>query len=291
MTVLAFILVLLSAVSHATWNLLTKRAINKEVFLWLLLVSAGVLLMPLSVFVIWNDPISYPGWWFILGTVFLHVLYFVFLGRSYTHADLSLVYPLARGIGPALVPIIGAFLLKEVIAPLAIIGIISVVLGIFAVYWWGSFREVLRDPLKIFREPGARYALLTGLVIAAYSVWDKVGVSYVNPFLYMYFLVLGSALVLAPYIWHFHGIMIVKAEIKRRIGSIIPSGLLVFLAYGLILFVLQFSRVSYISPIREVGIVIGVVFGTLLLGEPFSKGRVTGSCLIVAGLIFISLAP
>ena len=291
MTVLAFILVLLSAVSHATWNLLTKRAINKEVFLWLLLVSAGVLLMPLSVFVIWNDPISYPGWWFILGTVFLHVLYFVFLGRSYTHADLSLVYPLARGIGPALVPIIGAFLLKEVIAPLAIIGIISVVLGIFAVYWWGSFREVLRDPLKIFREPGARYALLTGLVIAAYSVWDKVGVSYVNPFLYMYFLVLGSALVLAPYIWHFHGIMIVKAEIKRRIGSIIPSGLLVFLAYGLILFVLQFSRVSYISPTREVGIVIGVVFGTLLLGEPFSKGRVTGSCLIVAGLIFISLAP
>ena len=291
MTVLAFILVLLSAVSHATWNLLTKRAINKEVFLWLLLVSAGVLLMPLSVFVIWNDPISYPGWWFILGTVFLHVLYFVFLGRSYTHADLSLVYPLARGIGPALVPIIGAFLLKEVIAPLAIIGIISVVLGIFAVYWWGSFREVLRDPLKIFREPGARYALLTGLVIAAYSVWDKVGVSYVNPFLYMYFLVLGSALVLAPYIWHFHGIMIVKAEIKRRIGSIIPSGLLVFLAYGLILFVLQFSRVSYISPTREVGIVIGVAFGTLLLGEPFSKGRVTGSCLIVAGLILISLAP
>lgn len=291
MTTLALILVLLSAILHATWNLLAKRAINKEVFLWWVLVSSSVLLMPLFVFLIWNYPILYPGWWFILGTVVLHVFYFAFLGRSYTHADLSLVYPIARGTGPALVPIIGALLLKEVIAPLAIIGIISVVLGIFAIYWWGSFQEMLRAPLKIFREPGARYALLTGLIIAIYSIWDKVGVTYVNPFLYMYFLVLGSALVLTPYIWRYHGIRVVRIEIKRHIRSIIISGLLMFLAYGLILLALQFSRVSYISPTREVGIVIGVVFGTLLLREPFSKGRAIGSCLIVSGLVLVALAP
>jgi len=291
MTGLALILVLLSALSHAIWNLLAKRAINQEVFLWWVLVSTSVLLMPLSVFLIWNYPILYPGWWFILGTVILHVFYFTFLGRSYTHADLSLAYPIARGTGPVLVPIIGALLLKEVIAPLAIIGIISVALGIFAVYWWGSFREILRDSLKIFRESGTRYALLTGLVIAAYSVWDKVGVSYVNPFLYMYFLALGSALFLTPYIWWFHGISTIRIEIRRDIGSIILSGLLMFLAYSLILFALQFSRVSYIAPIREVGIVIGVVFGTLLLKEPFGKGRASGSFLIVAGLVQISLAP
>jgi len=291
MTGLALILVLLSALSHAIWNLLAKRAINQEVFLWWVLVSTSVLLMPLSVFLIWNYPILYPGWWFILGTVILHVFYFTFLGRSYTHADLSLAYPIARGTGPVLVPIIGALLLKEVIAPLAIIGIISVALGIFAVYWWGSFREILRDSLKIFRESGTRYALLTGLVIAAYSVWDKVGVSYVNPFLYMYFLALGSALFLTPYIWWFHGISTIRIEIRKEIRSIILSGLLMFLAYGLILFAFQFSRVSYIAPAREVGIVIGVVFGTLLLREPFGKGRAIGSCLIIAGLVLISLAP
>jgi len=291
MTALALILVLLSAVSHVTWNLLAKRAINKEVFLWWVLVSASVLLMPLAVFLIWNYPILYPGGWFILGTIVFHGFYFAFLGRSYKHADLSLAYPIARGTGIALVPIIGALLLKEVIAPQAIIGIISVILGIFAIYWWSSFREALRNSLKIFQEPGARYALLTGLIIAVYSIWDKVGVTYVNPFLYMYFLVLGSALVLTPYIWRFHGIRIARIEIKRHIRSIILSGLLMFLAYGLILLVLQFSRVSYISPTREVGIVIGVVFGTLLLGEPFSKGRVIGSCLIISGLILISLAP
>ncbi len=290
MTTLALILVLLSAVAHATWNFLIKRAANQEVFIWWVLISISVLLSPLAAILIWRYPISYPGWWFILGTVVLHALYFVFLGRSYTCADLSLVYPIARGTGSVLVvPVIGVLLLKEIITTLAIVGIISVVLGIFTVYWWGQFQKVFHDPFRFFREAGARYTLLTGLVIAVYSVWDKMGVSYVNPFLYMYFLVLGSALFLAPYICRIHSTK-VRIEVKRRAGSIIMSGLLMFISYGLILFALQFSRVSYISPAREVGVVVGVLFGTLMLGEPFGKGRVLGSCLIVSGLVLISLA-
>lgn len=292
MTTLALILVLLSAVAHATWNFLAKRATNQEVFIWWVLISISVLLLPLAAILIWRYPISYPGWWFIFGTVVLHALYFVFLGRSYTYADLSLAYPVARGTGAALlVPVIGALVLKEIITTLAIVGIISVVLGIFTVYWWGQFQKFLHDPFRFFREAGARYALLTGLVIAVYSVWDKMGVSYVNPFLYMYFLVLGSTLFLAPYICRIHGTKAIRIEIKRKTGSIIISGFLMFIAYGLILFALQFSRVSYISPAREVGIVIGVLFGTLMLGEPFGKGRILGSCLIVFGLVLISLAP
>jgi len=290
-TTLALILVLLSAVAHATWNFLAKRATNQEVFIWWVLISISVLLLPLAAILIWRYPISYPGWWFISGTVVLHSLYFVFLGRSYTYADLSLVYPVARGTGPALVPVIGVLLLKEIITTLAIVGIISVVLGIFTVYWWGQFQKVFHDPFRFFREAGARYALFTGLVIAVYSVWDKMGVSYVNPFLYMYFLVLGSTLFLTPYVCRIHGTKAIRIEMKRKTGSIIMSGLLMFIAYGLILFALQFSRVSYIAPAREVGIVIGVLFGTLMLGEPFGKGRVLGSCLIVFGLVLISLAP
>ena len=291
MTTLALILVLLSAVAHATWNFLAKRATNQDVFILWVLISISVLLLPLAAILIWRYPILYPGWWFIFGTVVLHSLYFVFLGRSYAYADLSLVYPVARGTGPALVPVIGALVLKEIITTLAIVGIISVVLGIFTVSWWGQFQKVFHDPLRFFREAGARYALLTGLVIAAYTVWDKMGVSYVNPFLYMYFLVLGSALFLTPYVCRIHGTKAIRIEMKGKTVSIIISGLLMFIAYGLILLALQFSRVSYIAAAREVGVVIGVLFGTLMLGEPFGKGRVLGSCLIVFGLVLISLAP
>ncbi|KPK20153.1 MAG: hypothetical protein AMJ70_08375 [Dehalococcoidia bacterium SG8_51_3] len=291
MTGLALISVLLAALSNATWNLLAKRAINQHVFFWCALVSSSLLFFPLLVFLIWKYQILYPGWWFIFGTVILHVLYFVFLGRSYARADLSLVYPIARGMGPALVPIIGALLLKEVITLPAIAGITCVVVGIFTVYWWGNFMEVLHDPLRIFKESGSRFALLTGMVIAAYSIWDKVGVSYVNPFLYQYFLILGSALFLTPYVWRFHGIGAIRIETAKKFKTIVLSGLLMFLSYGLILFALQFTRVSYVAPAREVGIVIGVLYGSLLLKEPFGKGRIIGSSLIIAGLVLISLAP
>jgi drug/metabolite transporter (DMT)-like permease len=291
MTIFALVLVLLSAMAHATWNLLAKRAINQEVFIWWLLIAISVLLLPLAVVLIWQNPIVYPGWWFVLGTVVLHAFYFVFLGRSYTYADFSLVYPIARGVGPSLVPVIGVVVLKETVTPLAIAGIVTVVLGIYTVYWWGRLPQVLRDPFKLFREAGARYALLTGLVIAVYSVWDKMGVRYVNPFLYMYFLALGSALFLAPYVLRVYNVRIIRIEIQRKAGSIVIAGLLMFLAYGLILLALQFSRVSYISPSREVGIVMGVVLGIIILKEPFGKGRVLGSCLIVLGLVLIAIAP
>jgi len=289
MTIFALILVLLSAMAHATWNFLAKRATNQEIFIWWLLVAISALLLPVAAILWWQNPVFYPGWWFILGTVILHTVYFFFLGKSYKYADLSLVYPIARGSGPALVPVLGVVVLKEVITPLAITGIITVIVGIYTLYWWGHLQQILRDPFRFFREAGARYALLTGLIIAAYSVWDKVGVSYVNPFLYMYFLALGSALFLAPYILRVYGISVIQAERKRNMSGILIAGMLMFLAYGLILLALQFSQVSYIAPSREVGIVLGVILGTMILGEPFGKGRIIGSCLIVLGLALIAL--
>jgi len=122
-------------------------------------------------------------------------------------------------------------------------------------------------------------------------VWDKVGVGYVNPFLYMYLLALGTALFLTPQVLWSNGTSAIRTEIKKNIGSIVMAALLMFLAYALILFALQFSRVSYIAPSREIGIVMGVILGTLFLKEPFGKGRVLGSCFIVFGLVLISLAP
>ena len=284
-------LVLLSAVAHAGWNYLLKRGSNQEVFVWWAQVSISVLLLPLALFLAWRYPIIYPGWWFIIGTIVLHILYFVFLGRSYRHADLSIVYPVARGIGPALVPILAVVLLDETISPPAIAGIVAVVLGIYTAYWWGQASQIFSDPFRLLKEPGTRYAVMTGLIIAAYSMWDKVGVRYVNPFLYMYLMSFGVALGMAPYLLRSCGTGLIRTEWRISSRGIVVVALLMFLAYGLVLTTLQFSRVSYIWPSREVGIVIGVLLGVLVLKEPYGTGRILGSCLIVLGLVLIVLAP
>ena len=290
MTGLSLALVLLSAVAHASWNLLLKYGRNQEVFVWWLQIAIIVLLAPLAMIIVWQDPIEGPGWWFIIGTSLLHVLYFLFLSRGYVHADLSLVYPLARGTGPALVPVLGVVLLDERVSGLAIAGITAIVGGVFTVYWWGQVSQILADPFKLLREPGTRYALLTGLTIAGYSVWDKVGVGYVNPLLYMYLLSLGTALGLAPYMVWRHGIGTMRRELKFNLASIVAAGMLTFTAYAMVLSALRLSRVSYVSPVREVGIVFSVLLGVVVLKEPFGRGRITGSVLIALGVLLIALA-
>ena len=165
------------------------------------------------------------------------------------------------------------------------------VVGIYTVYWWGSFGQIISDPLKLLKETGTRYAVFTGLLIASYSIWDKVGVSHVTPFLYMYLMSLGTAIGMAPYLLRTHGMQKVRSELRTNGLGIIGVALLSFLAYGLVLTALTFSQVSYIAPSREIGIVVGVLLGTLVLKEPFGRGRLLGAGLIAVGPVIITLAP
>ena len=291
MTALSLVLVLLSAVAHSSWNLLLKRSADPETFAWCLLVTASVLLAPLGVALLWFNPVGFPGLWFVLATIGLHVFYFNLLSRGYAQGDLSLVYPVARGMGPMLVPLLAVIILDETIKPLAIAGIAAIIGGIYTISWWGNFHQVLRSPMLFLRSAGIRYAVLTGLTIAAYSIVDKQGVGHVQPILYMYFLSIGTAVMLAPYILFHKGVAAVSAEWRANAVPITVAGLLTFAAYGLVLTAFSLSRVSYVAPAREVGIVIGVLMGVYLLKEPFGGGRLLGSGFIVGGLVLIALSP
>ena len=291
MTGLSLVLVLVSALAHASWNFLLKRSQDQEVFLWCLLAATTVLLAPLGVILFWKFPFGGQGWLLVAATVALHAVYFALLGRSYAHADLSLVYPIARGTGPVLVPILAVVILGETIAFPALLGIAAVVGGIYTVSLSGNFRALMRDPLALLRNPGTRYAVLTGLTIACYAIVDKVGVSRVQPFLYMYLMTLGSALLIGPYVLASKGMSAVRRELRINAGTVVVAGLLTFLAYGLVLTAFSLSRVSYVAPAREVGIVIGVLLGMIILKEPSGRGRLLGSGIIVAGLALIALSP
>lgn len=291
MTGLSLGLILLSSLAHSTWNLLLKRSGNQEVFVWCLLVAGSVMLAPLGGVLLWLNPVDQPGWWLVLATVVMHVLYFLLLGRGYAQGDLSLVYPIARGIGPMLVPVLAVVLLGETMGLLAVVGVVMILAGIYTVSWWGSFRRLVRQPLALLRNRGTRYAILTGLTISIYALIDKQGVGHVQPFLYMYLMMLGSALGLAPYMLRKQGWTAIRREGQLSLIPIAAAGLLTFLAYGLVLTAFSLSRVSYVAPAREVGIVIGVLMGVFILKEPFGGGRLLGSSFIVLGLVLIALSP
>jgi drug/metabolite transporter (DMT)-like permease len=287
MTPLVLGLVLVSACAHATWNLLLKRSGNPLIYTWNLNIVGAVVALPLALANLHAVTLTPTGWSFMLGTAVLHSFYFTLLALAYRRGDLSLAYPLARGTGVALVPVGATLFLGEHLSFLQGVAIGCIVLGLGALQFSGAFLaglKVLRPSLG----PGAGFALLTGITIAGYHLWDKVGVQHVPPSVYVPGLFLGPAVVLslilarqAPQLreaWRLHPL------------SMLAGGVLSVLAYWLILIALQAAQVSYVAPLRELGVVIGTLMGMTLLGEPAAAQRLAGAGLVTAGAITLGLA-
>ena len=291
MSFIALLLILLSALAHSSWNLLLKQSGDKETFVWWLLVTASLILSPIGFLLISQTNIDLQGWLLVLTTITLHIFYFVFLGRGYAQGDLSLVYPVARGIGPMLTPFLAIVVLNERVHILAIVGALTIVLGIYLMFWWNNFAKFAKKPSEILQTPGIGYAILTGIIISLYSLVDKKGVSSIQPFLYMYLLTLGTAIGLTPYILWKVGWKSANLELRNNITPIVIAGLLTYLAYALVLTAFSFSKVSYVAPAREIGIVVGVLMGVVILKEDLNKQRIIGSLTIMVGVICITLSP
>jgi drug/metabolite transporter (DMT)-like permease len=286
----ALALVLVSAGAHATWNLLARRSQDRLVFLWLMNVSAAVVLLPFALWRLSAAPPLPGGWIFILGTGALHVLYFYSLGRSYSSGDLSVVYPVARGTGPLLVTIAAIPLLGEVPSWLGAIGVLLVVGGVYTTHARGFALSDLLAPIRsILRDDGSRFALITGVIIACYTLWDRFGVGLVDPLLYGYFVFAIPGIVVAPVMLRLRAAE-VAAMARTGLRWCVLAACLGYLAYGLVLTAFTLAPVAYVAATREVGIVIGSLLGVVVLREPHGRGRVLGSAAICLGVIAIAVA-
>src|SRR3954468_11278455 len=161
-------LVLIAALAHAVWNLLAKGAQGGAGFVWLYTVAASVLYLPVLVaaLLIAPGPLGWTALVFMFGSGALHAVYGTLLQRGYRTGDLSLVYPLARGTGPLLSTLAAiAFFGERPSAP-ALAGAGLIVLAVLS---------LARPSAMATGEHGtaALMAVLTGVAIAAYTLWDK----------------------------------------------------------------------------------------------------------------------
>ena len=290
MTTAALFLVLSSALFHATWNLLLKRSEHKAVFFWsFTAVSFVVFLVPAIVFVV-IDGLTWTGVLFGLGSAAIHGCYGLALSRTYELGDLSSAYPVARGMGVTLIPIAGVAILGEDVSVAAGAGIGLVIVGIYAVQVQPRSLGDLLQPARALALPSSRVALLTGGIIATYSLWDKAALDHISPVILNQFNMIGYLFMLLPLAMHGQSQRL-RAEWRAHGKGIVAAGVLAPLAYVLVLVALTTSQVSYIGPAREVGIVLGAVLGVVFLKEGFGASRISGSLLVVAGVLTLGLAP
>ena len=282
-------LVLLAAISHATWNLLARRAHEKLAFLWCSTLVTSVLFLPLGGWLLLTGPPIPPAGWAVVAlSAGLEALYYWTLAQAYRYGDLSLVYPIARGTAPILVPILAVLLLGERLSGLAMAGIGLVVVGTVVIHTRGLGWPSVGAIGEVVGQRGTRYALLTGLVIASYSSLDKYGVSLVRPLLYGYLLFLGLTVTLLPLVLRQRQAL--ASEWKLHRGSIVVVGVLTPVSYLLVLLALTLAPVSYVAAAREVSVVLAALLGALVLKEGYGRQRLLGSVAIAGGLMLLVLA-
>jgi drug/metabolite transporter (DMT)-like permease len=282
-TAAALLLVLGAAVLHAGWNALTKRAGDPVVFLWCVGLAASVFYTPIALLTLAGTRFSAAAVPFVIGTIVLHALYFFTLGRAYATGDLSLVYPVARGLGVALVPVAAFLLWDERLSPLGTLGVSLVATGIFFLHWRpGAWTRAA------FLASGTGWALATGVLIASYSLLDKAGVARLHPLAYIWLMEIGSCALLTP-------VALAKADAMRREwranpGTIVAAALMSPTGYLLVLFAFQFSKTGYVVAAREMSIVLSAVIGSVWLREGGLPRRLAGATVVLAGVACVALA-
>lgn len=285
MPVSALCAVLLAAMCHAVWNLAAKRAAGSRHFVWLYSLCSLVIWSPAVVWVLWQAPPHFGTAQFLSlgGTAVLHLLYSLSLQAGYRAADLSLVYPVARGSGP-LLSFAGAVLLfGERPGPLAFVGLLLILIGIVLV-------ANLHRALQRAALPGLLWGALTGASIAAYTLNDgwAVKVLAISPFLIEYAGDGFRVIVLTPRVLADRQVLAREWRAYRRPALIVA--LLGPLGYILVLFAMRIAPVSHVAPARELATLVGTWFGARLLGEQAAAQRLVGALCIVAGVISLALS-
>jgi drug/metabolite transporter (DMT)-like permease len=291
MSTLAITLVLLSALFHALRSLFTKESGDKQIFLWLYSIFALLFFTPLFFYFLLRvgipDPLAY-AW--CAGSGLIHFSYWIFLTQSYKEGDLSHVYPIMRS-SPALVLVIAVLFLNEQVSMQGVAGILMVAVGVYFINMKQISSQELLAPIKsIVNDRSTKFAFLTLISVAFYSIVDKMAVDYIHPILFAFFHLFFGMCYYTPYIAFTKNADMIRREWNAGLMRIILSGVIGITGYALILIAFTIERVSYIVGLRQTSIVFAVIMGSHLLNEKHKGIRLAGALIIFGGGFLISLA-
>ena len=290
MSIATVLLVVLAALIHATWNLLAKRAADVgAAFVFAYTLLGCMVYAPWVTWILWRDgmPWSMPVLLCIGLSGVLHLGYNLSLQRGYQVADLSVVYPVARGTGPAVATVGAIVLLGEPAGINALIGVAAVVIGIVLIAARGRWMHFRQSQAMA----GVRWGAASGLLIAGYSVVDAYGVKVllVAPVVLDWCAHMVRLGLMLPWTvtQHQHTVQAMRGYwwLALLVGTLSP------LSYILVLAALsEGAPLSVVAPVREMSMMMGAVLAVVILHEPMDRGRLAGCLLLTVGVVLLVLS-
>jgi drug/metabolite transporter (DMT)-like permease len=268
----AVALVLLSAILHATWNAQLKGCDDRAQFMVSMCLTTGVLALICAPFVPWP---SRSSWMCVALSAVLHTVYNLLLLQNYKRSDLGSAYAIARGISPSLVTL-GAFvLMRQRPSTFAVTGVVMISAGILLL----STGEAKSDKYATVS------ALATGVVIAAYTVVDGMGVQR-SPTTLSYTVWVFASYLFMPVVLLLLR-MPVRAIALRSLPRPAGAGVFSLAAYTLVLWATHYADVGIVSALRETSVLWAVIIGRRFLGEAFTWRRTASAFIICCGVMLL----
>lgn len=270
----ALVLVLAAAVLHAAWNLVIARAEDTQAATAVALLVGVVAVAPLAI-LRWD--VRPEAWPFIAASSALELVYFWLLTTAYRRAEMSLVYPIARGMAPVIVLLVSVVVLSAGTTVAQAGGIGLVALGVVLV----------RGLRGAARWSDVALALTVAAAIASYTLVDKEGVRYADPVTYLFLILLGPAVISVGAVeWRGP-----RGRTRRAVsGWTIGGGVASVAAYGLVLAALALAPAASVAAIREVSVVIGTGLAAFVLHERVGLMRLAGAILVAVGVALVVTA-
>ena len=266
--------VLLAALMHASWNVLLKASRDRLLDTVALALGGSVLGALALPFTGSMAAAAYP---WMAASLCVHVAYFATLVRAYQHADLSLAYPLMRGLAPVLVALV-APLFGEPASPALLLGVALIAVGIVLPSLLG-YRAGMLQPV------GLGYALINAIFIALYSLFDGQGARAAgSPQAYTATLFAFNAWGITALALWLRGPRLLS-QLCRRWRFALGGAVLSLGAYGIVLAAMTVAPIAAVAALRETSVIFAALMGTRFLREKMLGTRIGGALLIAAGVV------
>lgn len=280
---LAMLLALGSAVLHASFSALQKGRINPWIMRGTIDLFFFLIGLPVALFLVpWPEAHMWP---IFAGVFAIHLAYKIFLAMAYTRGDLSFVYPVMRGTSPLLTVLGASLFFAERYAPLQWAGVLLLSLSISGLAFVNIRAETLNSK-RLYQA--LAYALITGLLIAIYTVYDAYGIrATANPFTFLawFFVIDGIAM---PFIALFHWR---QQAHKPALGSLLMRGFMGALigmgSFGAVILATRLDKIGEAAVLRETSVVFAALIAYFFLGEKLTKARALLLSLIATGAVLI----
>jgi len=292
MPVSALALVLIAALLHALWNIVAKKSGGGAHFALMGALMIVTVWAPLGLWLMWRDAPAWGvrEWALMLASGLAHLAYFNVLLAGYRAADLTVVYPVARGTGPLLSSAAAVVLLGESLGAKGIAGVGAITLGILLIAGGPKLWQRAHDPAERARvRAGLAWGALTGALIAVYTVIDGVAVKLllISPILVDYVGNLLRIPFMLPHALRDRAGFV--RDLRAQWKASLILALISPLGYVLVLYAVQMAPLSHVAPAREVSMLFAALLGGRLLGEADRGARLLGAACMAAGVIALAL--